>query len=180
MKKDQEIAFHNLIVPPEKTTRVEIHSLSFEMFPKKDKVVEMKCLTHCDPKLWFAPNLFINYIFKKVIGLFLEKIFKFSQTIEKKAWGPRMVEKKDLYDWLKSMVGNFLGTLQGKDAEHHQPLLQPAEHIQEEHLGVHNDNKKHGHHPPSHHHNHVHKPGEQSSHPTRSTNESPDSPREEF
>lgn len=64
---DNEVKFNDIKIPKENSTRVDIRMLIFEMYPREDQVVDMRCLVNTDPKLWFAPSLLINYIFKKVI-----------------------------------------------------------------------------------------------------------------
>ena len=55
-------------------------------------------LTNADPKLWFAPSMLINFIFKQVVGKFIDKILKFSENVHEKEWGQRMQQKRDFYD----------------------------------------------------------------------------------
>ncbi len=57
---------NDIQVPKEGSTRVEVHMLTFEMYPQANNVLEMACLVNCNPKIWFAPALLINYIFKIV------------------------------------------------------------------------------------------------------------------
>lgn len=57
---------NDIQVPKEGSTRIEVHMLTFEMHPKANNVLEMACLVNCNPKIWFAPALLINYIFKIV------------------------------------------------------------------------------------------------------------------
>ena len=40
--------------------------MTFVMYPREGKVLEMALLLNTNPKLWFAPDIFINYIFKIV------------------------------------------------------------------------------------------------------------------
>ena len=40
---------------------------------------------------------------KKVIGYFIDKILKFSETVNEKEWGKRMQEKPEFYDFLKKV-----------------------------------------------------------------------------
>ena len=124
---DQEVLVNNIVVPKEGSTRIDITMMTFEMYPKKDRWVDMIMLTNADPKLWFAPSMLINFIFKQVVGKFIDKILKFSENVHEKEWGQRMQQKKDFYDWLKLVVGSYLETLQivphsgpNMISEHHQ------------------------------------------------------------
>ncbi len=63
---DPEVVFNKIELPKESSTRMEIHMLAFEMYPKQDKWVEMIMLTNSDPKIWFAPTVLINFVFKQV------------------------------------------------------------------------------------------------------------------
>jgi hypothetical protein len=40
--------------------------MTFEMYPRPENEIEMVILLNADPKVWFAPAMLINYIFKQV------------------------------------------------------------------------------------------------------------------
>lgn len=61
--------FNDITVPKPESTRVEIHMMTFEIHPKDDSHVEIVMLMNADPKIWFAPNALINYIFKQVAAI---------------------------------------------------------------------------------------------------------------
>lgn len=82
--------------------------LFFEMHPKKDQLIQLKFIVNLDPKLWFAPNALINYIFKKMIVLLMEEITGFTEHVHERELGQRMKEKKEVYDFLKGIVGTYL------------------------------------------------------------------------
>ena len=52
---------------------------------------------------------------KKVIGYFIDKILKFSETVNEKEWGKRMQEKPEFYDFLKKVVSNYLQSVEKED-----------------------------------------------------------------
>lgn len=143
------------MIPKEGSTRIEISMLYVELHPKKDKFMELKILMHSDPKLWFAPNLLINYIFKKIIGTFLDKILKFSETIHEKEWGKRMQTKKEFYDWLRTTVDIYLQTLDASEVSM-LPQPQPSKKVHDIAEDTHSQHTPHHHH--SHHH--AHRPGQ--------------------
>lgn len=39
--------------------------MTFEIHPKPDNYVEIVALVNVNPKIWFAPNMLINYVFKQ-------------------------------------------------------------------------------------------------------------------
>ncbi len=47
-----------------------------------------------------------------MVGKFIDKILKFSETVHEKEWGKRMQEKKEFYDWLKLFVSSYLEAVQ--------------------------------------------------------------------
>lgn len=63
---DPDVKNLGFVVPKNKATRVEVHSMNVQLFPKAGKIVDMVILMHCDPKIWFAPSVLINFIFKSV------------------------------------------------------------------------------------------------------------------
>ena len=66
IQTDPEIIFADIQIPKAESTRAEIHMLTFEIHPKKDNYVEIVALINTDPKIWFAPKILINYLFKQV------------------------------------------------------------------------------------------------------------------
>ena len=63
---DPDVKNLGFVTPKNKSTRVEVHSMNVQLFPKAGKIVDMVILMHCDPKIWFAPSVLINFIFKSV------------------------------------------------------------------------------------------------------------------
>lgn len=114
---DQEVLVNKIDVPKESSTRIEISMMTFELYPRLDRWVDMVLLTNADPKLWFAPSVLINFIFKQVVGKFIDKILKFSETVHEKEWGKRMEQNKDFYEWLKTFGASYLETLAAKDTK---------------------------------------------------------------
>lgn len=112
-----------MIIPKADSTRVEIHMMTFEIHPKQDSYVEIVALVNADPKIWFAPNMLINYIFKQVIGYFIDKILKFSETVHEKEWGQRMKQKPEFYDFLTTLVANYLKALSFEDPNERESLF---------------------------------------------------------
>ena len=106
--------------------------MTFEIHPKQDSYVEIVALINADPKIWFAPNMLINYIFKsvsycyEVIGYFIDKILKFSQTVHEKEWGQRMAERPEFYEFLKNLVNNYLKALSLEDPSERETLFKKA------------------------------------------------------
>lgn len=121
------------MVPKADSTRVEIHMMTFEIHPKQDGYVEIVALVNADPKIWFAPNMLINYIFKQVpcshqvIGYFIDKILKFSETVHEKEWGQRMAQRPEFYDFLKKLVANYLKALSYEDPNERESLFSEHE-----------------------------------------------------
>jgi hypothetical protein len=63
---DPDVKSLGFVVPKSKSTCIEVHSLNVQLLPKAGKMIEMILLTHCDPKIMFAPSVLINFIFKSV------------------------------------------------------------------------------------------------------------------
>lgn len=66
-QEDPEAIFNNIQVPKAESTRIEVHMMTFEMYPRPENEIDMVILVNADPKVWFAPAMLINYIFKQVI-----------------------------------------------------------------------------------------------------------------
>lgn len=81
--------------------------MAFEMKPKANGETDMRVLLNVDPKIWFAPDMFINFIFKAVAQKFLTKIYSFSSTVHKKEWGKRMEENPAFYDLLRNVLDGY-------------------------------------------------------------------------
>lgn len=97
--------------------------MTFEIHPKQDGHVEIVSLVNADPKIWFAPNMLINYVFKQVIGYFIDKILKFSETVHLKEWGQRMAQRPEFYDFLKTLVANYLRALSFENPSERESLF---------------------------------------------------------
>lgn len=63
---DAEAVFNDVQVPKAESTRVEVHMMTFEMRPKAGGWIDFAVLVNADPKIWFAPSMLINYVFKNV------------------------------------------------------------------------------------------------------------------
>lgn len=111
--------------------------MTFEIYPKQDSYVEIVALVNANPKIWFAPNMLINYIFKQVdqcyqvIGYFIDKILKFSQTVHEKEWGQRMAQRPEFYEFLKNLVSNYLNALSLEDPSERESLFKKEPELED-------------------------------------------------
>lgn len=61
-----ELRAFGLELPKKKEKRLDIRMMVFELYPQGGEDLDIRILINADPKVWFAPNLLVNFIFKKV------------------------------------------------------------------------------------------------------------------
>lgn len=65
-KESPELQFFGMDLPKKKEKRIDVRMMVFELYPQGGEDIEIRILINADPKVWFAPNALVNFIFKKV------------------------------------------------------------------------------------------------------------------
>lgn len=78
-----------------------------EYYPKKGELTTLKSIINFDPNAWYLPKAFYRLVAKEVARGFFKQIYKLSKNAHNEAWGERMRQNEEFYDWLRQIVFNY-------------------------------------------------------------------------